>query len=467
MWTPSRNPAGPAPARAALGRVAEAASRNRDLPVLAAAAVAGGLVAASAYGPPAVAVAVLLAALVVMPARWLPALAFLLFLTPFDRGPEIPSAVRAAMISLPLVVYYVRRRSRLSWSFGMTWAASWLVVVGVLSAVQGLRPGPSLAFLVPVLVLVAVPLSLRAVPAEDQRILVRTWAWSAIVLAVYGAVEFAAARNLLDPWYALSVSPLVQKWDTYRITTTIGHPLLNGMFFAASFSLFCWQLLDRSMIGKRTAVVGALAALAGTALSGSLSALIAMGVGGIVVSLAATSRHPAHVKWAIRIVLPLGLVSVFAYLSALRLGGAEADSSLDSRRDVYGAAAELIDQRPLLGAGPGYAWEQNELYGGFPDLPLESSMLELLVGWGIVGTAAVLGVVAAYMVAAVRRGRAVALAPVAAITASSLFFNFIEGDSKGMLLVCSALLVAAVPRPEPHPAPPLPRVAPLVRPRPR
>ena len=73
------------------------------------------------------------------------------------------------------------------------------------------------------------------------------------MLAAYGLVEFIAAKNLLDPWYALAVSPLVQKWDTYRITTTIGHPLLNGMFFSASFALFAGSssTSDRSSAGRR------------------------------------------------------------------------------------------------------------------------------------------------------------------------------------------------------------------------
>ena len=183
----------------------------------------------------------------------------------------------------------------------MAWLVAWLVLVGVFSSLFGIRPVPSLVFLGPVVVLVAMPLALREMPAEDHRLLVRAWAWSAGVLSAYGLVEFIAAKNLLDPWYALRCLPLVQKWDTYRITTTIGHPLVNGMFFSASFALFCWQLLDeRSVIGRKAAVLGMAASLGATVLSGSRSALIATAFGGAVLSLASTSRHPARVKWAIR-----------------------------------------------------------------------------------------------------------------------------------------------------------------------
>jgi O-antigen ligase len=408
--------------------------------------VGGALAAATDLGPYVVAGVVLLASLFVIPARWLPVIGLLLFLTPFDRGPDIHTAVRAAVICLPLVAYYVRRRSQLSWSFGVAWLVAWLVVVGVLGSLFGLRPVPSLVFLVPVVVLVAVPLALREMPAEDHRLLVRAWAWSVAVLSAYGLVEFIAAKNLLDPWYALAVSPLVQKWDTYRITTTIGHPLLNGMFFSASFALFCWQLLDeRSVIGRKAAMLGMVASLGATVLSGSRSALIATAFGGAVVSLASTSRHPARVRWAIRLGLPVGLVAAFSYVWTSRLGGVEADTSVDERRDIYGTAAQLIDQRFMLGSGPGYAWEQNEMYGPYPDIPLESSALELIVGWGVLGTAVALVLCAAYTVTVVRRGRALALAPLAAVLTSSLFFNFIEGEPKGMLLVCSAILLAAVP----------------------
>ena len=419
--------------------------RSRNLLALGAAATGGAVAAGSALGPWVVAGVVLLALLFAIPARWLPVLGLLLFLSPFDRGPDIHSAIRAAVICLPFAVYYLRRRSQLSWSFGMAWAVSWLVVVGVLSALYGLRPVPSLVFLVPVVVLVAMPLALREMPVEDHRLLVRAWAWSAGVLAVYGLVEFIVAKNLLDPWYALAVSPIVQKWDTYRITTTIGHPLLNGMFFAASFALFGWQLLERSVMGRTAAALGMAASLGATVLSGSRSALIAIAFGGAVLSLATTARQSARVKWAIRIGLPVVLVAAFAYLWTSRLGGVEADTSVDERRDIYGTAAQLIDQRWLLGSGPGYAWEQNEMFGPFPDVPLESSALELVVGWGVLGTAVALVVGIVYTVTVVRRGRAVALAPLAAVVTSSLFFNFIEGETKGMLLVCSAVLLAAVP----------------------
>ena len=250
------------------------------------------------------------------------------------------------------------------------------------------------------------------------------------------------------------MSPLVQKWDTYRITTTIGHPLLNGMFFAASFALFCWQLLDeRPVIGRKAAALGIVASLGATVLSGSRSALIATAFGGAVLSLATTSRHPARVKWAIRLVLPVGLAGAFAYLWTSRLGGDEADTSVEVRRDIYGTALQLIDQRFLLGSGPGYAWEQNEMYGPFPDIPLESSALEFVVGWGVLGSAVALVLGAVYTVMVVRRGRALALAPLAAVITSSLFFNFIEGDVKGMLLVGTAILLAVAPvRSAPRPA---------------
>jgi O-antigen ligase len=420
--------------------------RGRNLLILGGAVLGGAVAAATTLGPYVVAAVVLLAFLFVIPARWLPVLGLLLFLTPFDDGPDIHSAVRAVVISLPIVVYYLRRRSQLSWSFGVAWTASWLVVVGVLSSLFGIRPVPSLVFLTPVVVLVVVPLALREMPAEDYRLLVRVWAWSVAVLSVYGLVEFIAAKNVLDPWYALAVSPLVQKWDTYRITTTIGHPLLNGMFFAASFALFCWQLLDeRSVIGRKAAVLGMAASLGATVLSGSRSALIAAAFGGAVLSLASTSRQPARVKWTIRLGLPVGLVAAFAYVWTSRLGGDEADTSVEVRRDIYGTAAQLIDQRFLLGSGPGYAWEQNEMYGPYSKVPLESSALEFVVGWGVLGTAMALVVAAVYVVTVVRRGRALALAPLAAVVTSSLFFNFIEGDSKGMLLVCSAILLAVTP----------------------
>ncbi len=419
--------------------------RGRRLLLPAAAVVGGAAVASTTLGPLVVVGVVALAALFLVPVRWLPVLGLFLFLTPWDNGPDIHSVVRLTAVCLPMLAYYLRRRSQLSWSFGVAWTASWLVVVGVVSAMQGLRPLPSVLFLVPVVVLVVVPAALRGMPADDQRLLIRAWAFSAIGLAAFGLVEFVARMNPLDSWYALAVSPLVQKWDVYRIATTIGHPLLNGMFFAAAFALCCWQLLDRSAISGRTAAVGMVASLGATVLSGSRSALVAVAAGGVVVSLAATSQHRAQVKWALRLVLPVGVLIAFYYLWTLRLGGAEADESTEVRRGLFETASALISQRWLLGAGPGYAWEQNELYGTLTGYALESSALELVVGWGVLGVATALVVGLVYVVSVVRRGRVVALAPLTAVATSSLFFNFIEGDPKGMLLVCSAVLITAVP----------------------
>ncbi len=72
--------------------------RLRNLLVLGAAVVGGALAAATALGPYVVAGVAVLALLFVIPARWLPVLGLLLFLTPCNAGTKRQSTVGSVAI---------------------------------------------------------------------------------------------------------------------------------------------------------------------------------------------------------------------------------------------------------------------------------------------------------------------------------------------------------------------------------
>lgn len=398
-----------------------------------------------------VAALAVLGILFAVPARWLPALGLLLFCTPIGYGDTQPLLYQLTPIPITFAIYFLRRWRALDIDRNLLGGAVAVLVIGLISAIEGVNLRDSMLFLGAGAVLIGGPLAVRAIPAEDHRLLVRVWAGCAIALAGFAVVEFLAAANPFDAWYSGSDYPLVQKWEGYRVLTTIGHPLLNGTFFAASFAMFCWQLVQRTAFGRSGAgrnviLIGLVASLVGVALSQSRSALVAAAVGGGVVTLISSRRlRSTSLLWTLRIVLPVALVATGSYIATGRLGGTEAEQSAQAREAVYSSFESLVDGRELFGAGPGNASTQNSNYGAFPDLPLESVVLELVVSWGYVGTAAIILLGAAYLVAVVRRGRLAALAPAAATGTAALFYNFLEGDPKVLLLTCVVLLVAATP----------------------
>jgi hypothetical protein len=174
-----------------------------------------------------------------------------------------------------------------------------------------------------------------------------------------------------------------QHWSVFRITTLLGHPLINGLFFAGT-TLF-WTA--KSAINPRKYL--AVLIMSGTALmlTGSRSGLLAAAVGALVIVawLIGTRSISADRRFTM-IGLIVGL-SLFIFLLfqlgliSSRSGTEEGDSSAAVRSQLFSLVA-LLHTNPIWGAGAG---DSAVLFTRVSDLPLENGFLGNYVSMGWMG----------------------------------------------------------------------------------
>lgn len=372
-------------------------------------------------------------------------------LVPVGRLP-VPEIVTVVSPGAVVVVVWLMRRDRVGLEpapravtvLGLALGV-WLVVSCALGTSLERGAGWSTAFAV----LVLLPTMSRRLAPDEARRLVDTWCWTSAALAVFGIPERAFELNpVYGAVFLHGDYPLVQYWSSYRITTTLGHPLNNALFFAVGTVLAVGAYVER---GRRVHVAAATLGLVAVFLTLSRGGVLAVAVGVVVVTLApvarraresAPSRSGPRRLWALTAVL-LGLAAVAtapAFQDRLQSSNGIASArARDALGSVVWSASRGVDH---LGSGPGTS---NYLLQriGTPTV-VENSWFQLLLSLGLPGVALVLALVTVSVVLAVRGGAVAAGGALAALATAAAGFNWIESDRPGMvflgllLAVCSA-----------------------------
>jgi hypothetical protein len=274
----------------------------------------------------------------------------------------------------------------------------------------------------------------------------------ATVLGVYALLEgFVLHHNVLfgalfehTTWWS------TQRFAaSYRVTTMLGHPLVNGLVFSAAAVLSASDLAQRSRripisLARFLILVGA------TDATHSRSATIALAVGVLVVIIFSRARGQ---DWATR-----RLVLVISLLcgAALLLYGLKArdeshggQASAQVRVVVIERAVEAVRDVEPFGAGPG----ESEAYRRTKRLPgwqqdLENSYAQLAVSLGPIGVLLMVALLIAVVVFGLKNelvtGEAAALL---AILIDIAGFNAIEGHpSIGILIALFVTAIVTAPR---------------------
>jgi hypothetical protein len=263
----------------------------------------------------------------------------------------------------------------------------WIVAAAIISV----RRSTSLVWVVNFAVLVAVPaLFLPGWPEARDRVR-STWITFAGILGIYALIEFAISANpLFDSLYRASQTPLVQAWDVYRVTTTLGHPLVNGTFLSIGCVLGSGSLLRRD---RGWPIIATMFAGAGAFLTFSRGAVLALAVGVSIVLAAVVIATKTRVNRRAAIVIAAAIMmgGVFGgNLLAERASGQEAANSTATRLETFEAGEVLVHEYLPWGAGPGLADNlKRELSVGDPRRGIESSWLQLLISIGIPGVAVI------------------------------------------------------------------------------
>ncbi len=266
-------------------------------------------------------------------------------------------------------------------------------------------------------------------------------------LGAYALLEgFVLHKNILfapllkhATWW-----PSLEADVSYRATTLLGHPLINGTVFAAAATLAAAELLDAR---ERSATAWLrLAVLIGAVVAThSRGAAIALGVGLVAIIAFHRSRQPgASTRRLVLLVSSLlGAAVIFLALQARNesVGGR---ASTAVRVTVLTRAAETLRQLPATGAGPGES-DAYRLAKQLPgsELDLENSYAQLAVSLGVPGVLLIASLLGTIVILGLRdassAGDAAALLTILVAIAG---YNAIEGSPP--LIVLLALFAISI-----------------------
>lgn len=424
------------------------------VPVVAVVLALGAVAAVSPVGTVVLLGLAVLVVAVCLPAWLLPGISLWLFaLLPVGYLIGVPNWV--GRFYSPAVVVLLIWCVRVGWRTGrrdlvrsLRWLVPVFVVLLALSYI-GLSPARSVNWLIVVAVAVALPAALLgAVDERTSGALLRSWFALGIALSIVAVIESLLETNPLSRYYSFD-----QHWALYRVSTTLGHPLMNGTFFSVTACLAAFAI-TRVGAPRATAFFCFVLCALAAGLTGSRSGVYAL-VSGLAVGLLVTlvSGRTSIANKFLGIVLGVVALVVLPALPTIagRAASAEGAASSLYRDYVVRLAGRLFLQRPIVGYGPGNSSIATAQSGA--KLPLENSVLGTLVSGGVIGTAALLVLVVVVVVRVVRSGRADGVAALAAYVVAGAAFPLWESNPAGLALV--GLVVLATPRPGavPHTGP--------------
>lgn len=406
------------------------------VPVVLVVLALGGIAAASPVGTLVLLGLAVLVLAASLPVWLLPSVSLWLFaLLPLGYLVGIPNFVGrfytpAVIVLLIWVVRVAWRRGRSAFVRSLRWMVPVFGVLLVLSYF-GLSPARSVNWLIVLAITVAVPAAL--VPAVDGRTsttLLRSWFVLATGLSIVAVIESLLETNPLSPYYSFD-----QHWALYRVSTTLGHPLMNGTFFSVSACLAAFAMTRKGAARGLATFCFVLSALA-AGLTGSRSGVYAL-VSGLGVGLLVTlvSGRTSVANKFLGIVLGTVALLVLPALPTIagRANSSEGAASSLYRDYVVRLAGRLFVHSPIIGYGPGNSSIATAQSGA--TLPLENSVLGTLVSGGVIGTAALLVLVVVLLVRVGRSGRADGVAGIAAYVVAGSAFPLWESNPAGLILV--------------------------------
>lgn len=382
-----------------------------------------------------------------IPIRSLPAVALIVTLVAPTEAIAPHLLQGSALGLLPLVVWMIRAPRSSQTPPALRLLACllgvWLVLSYAFAPLHTHRGSEWLVTFV-IALIVTVISTPRGLNARDLRALFLT---VTTALGAYALLEgFFLHHNVL-------FAPLFEHttwWHTlrynasYRVTTLIGHPLLNGLVFSTAAVLAASDLIQRPQ-RSLAALVRFMILVGATDATHSRGAAIALAVG--VGAVIAFSRGGARGWKTRRLVLAtsflIGAVALVYGLQA-RDESREGQSSAKTRITVIKRASEALAHVEPFGAGPG----ESDAYRKAKQLPgwetdLENSYAELIVSLGPIGALLVLVLLFAVVVVGLKNelvtGEAAALLT---ILVSMAGFNAIEGHKPVIILI--ALFVVAI-----------------------
>lgn len=360
--------------------------------------------------------------LTMAPRQWLPGMALATFaLVPITYTPLVnPVIGRYFSPALIIVAIWLIRTM-----FNKRQAALpmlWLITGGILTcwalltATWSLDPQRTLLWTTTVCLVAVIP-ALLSTKSDDgtSEALSKSWLWLGLLLGVFAIVEGVTQHSILASLYQgtnTSSIGITQNWSSVRSTTTLGHPLMNATFFAASAS---YALINSALTRSKLALSSGVIASAGLVFTLSRSGVIALGAGlalGTIAILAAGKIPFARKFTFMSIAAAIGVTVISSPLVQARSNSSEGSNSAYLRDVLLRAGLRIAEQDDYLGAGAGTSNIRSSLAG--MTLPLENSYVGILVSSGLAGLSLLVALFIGAIITALRRGRFDAAAGMAA-----------------------------------------------------
>lgn len=295
------------------------------------------------------------------------------------------------------------------------------------------------------LLLVVVPLVLSRYPGE--RTLLAAFDVVGAVLALMALAESVTKHNPLDGLYARSEDHLTQVWGVYRVFTTLGHPLVNGTVFAVTLTIVWSTFLSRPSWLRALVMLGLGGAVFLTASRGALLAAVVGVLCVLLVRLVARTGRPRRVG-ALALVVVAAAVGSMVWSSSVlgqRNASLEGEGSADFRLTLLKLTPRMLHETHFLGSGADTSFAiWHEVGGQYAAFPLENSIIQFVVDYGVLGTVLYVGFVLALVLPAVRRGAVAGPAALAAYLVAAGGFNLFEAYPTALILPCLLLTLTVM-----------------------
>jgi hypothetical protein len=269
-----------------------------------------------------------------------------------------------------------------------------LLIVGValvylaLSSLDSVNPLRSFGWIFQILVLLICFVSSQSGGSKLGRdFLLRGISYVSILIGILAVVEFALGHNFTFSGAILPSYADSSKWQetaSLRVSTTLGHPLNNGLFFSTASLIVGKELL----IGKIRPryVVSFVLSLLGLLSSGSRAAAVALIAGLILVAISRWSKIQTGKRLALSISSPLVVFIIFVspWMQSFlfRVDSAEGQSSGTYRLELLQWGDYFWQYFSTSGTGPGTSGTTWRLLGN--TAPLENGLLQLWVSLGLI-----------------------------------------------------------------------------------
>lgn len=380
-----------------------------------------------------------------LPLHLLPGLAVALFvLVPLDYMPAV-NPIFGRYLSPALIVlsfWIVRtalhnRRSSVKFLTPWVWLSLALLGLGLASVGWSLDPARSLLW-VATAGIVFVGFAWMGLRADSKTLgaVTSTWLCLGVIVGAMALVEGVTHTSFLATIYANQDSSSIgfnQLWSTFRVTTTLGHPLMNATFFATTSA---FALIHAARSASRLAVLSGTMCGIGAVLTVSRSAVAALAVGlclGILTMLGTkTVSFGRKLFWSVASILGAVAVVTSPVVQA-RSVSAEGEGSSGLRSVLLDIAINVAVNDGLAGSGAGTSANRSVLEG--LSLPFENSYAGVLVSLGIAGLLLFVLLIAGLLVKAIARDNFAIAAGLTAFAIQIAAYPLVDNVPVGLIIL--------------------------------